>query len=531
MSNSSIHQTDDLLTIAEASAWVSEYLEKSITPSNISYLIQYGQVRKMLSNGSTMVSRTDLLSYYEARRSQEAEWKKQLGEDLNWELSFDKVREKDRTKHVHRLHSYKGKFIPQLVEYFLDDHVDVYKHEVFFHPGDIVIDPFCGSGTTLVQANELGIHAIGLDISQFNALISNIKIARPNMARLSEELHEISYALSEHASLNGWSAFDEELTTALSAFNQKHFPSSEYKYKVRNKTIDQKTYAAAREAEFSEIYERLIEKYKLPILSPGLTYLDTWYLYPIRREIDFVANLVSEIDDLQLRSIAQIVLSRTVRSCRATTHADLATLKEPVTSPYYCRKHYKICRPLFSIESWWKEYSEDTIERLKEFDHVRTATHQLCLVGDSRKCDILSALKLEDQGFAELLSTQKARGIFCSPPYVGLIDYHEQHAYAYELFGFERRDSDEIGALALGSGQKSKGLYIQGIAEVLINCRGYLIDDFDVFIVANDKFNLYPKIADIAHMQIVNEFKRPVLNRTEKDQSAYAESIFHLKAR
>ena len=30
-------------------------------------------------------------------------------------------------------------------------------------------------------------------------------------------------------------------------------------------------------------------------------------------------------------------------------------------------------------------------------------------------------------------------------------------------------------------------------------------------------------------MQIVNQFKRPVLNRTEKDKGAYSEIIFHLK--
>ena len=33
------------------------------------------------------------------------------------------IKEAETTKHVHRLHPYKGKFIPQLVEYFLDSRI------------------------------------------------------------------------------------------------------------------------------------------------------------------------------------------------------------------------------------------------------------------------------------------------------------------------------------------------------------------------------------------------------------------------
>ncbi|MDI9535446.1 MAG: site-specific DNA-methyltransferase, partial [Bacteroidota bacterium] len=57
----------------------------------------------------------------------------------------------------------------------------------------------------------------------------------------------------------------------------------------------------------------------------------------------------------------------------------------------------------------------------------------------------------------------------------------------------------------------------------------YLANDYDVFLVANDKYNMYPTIAKNANMKIVNQFKRPVLNRTEKDKRAYSEIIFHLK--
>jgi hypothetical protein len=66
-------------------------------------------------------------------------------------------------------------------------------------------------------------------------------------------------------------------------------------------------------------------------------------------------------------------------------------------------------------------------------------------------------------------------------------------------------------------------------AERFANAKKYLVDDFDIFLVANDKYNMYPTIAENAGMQIANQYKRPVLNRTEKDKGAYSEIIFHLK--
>ena len=110
-----------------------------------------------------------------------------------------------------------------------------------------------------------------------------------------------------------------------------------------------------------------------------------------------------------------------------------------------------------------------------------------------------------------------------------MIDYHEQHAYAYDLFGFKRQDELEIGPLSNGQGREAKEIYVKSISEVLNNCKRYLVKDYDVFLVANDKWNLYPTIAENAGMIIVNQYKRPVLNRTEKDKGAYSETIFHLK--
>jgi len=173
MNTSNLMQSkSEYLTVNEASKWATKYLKKNVTSSNISYLVQYGLIRKYGDNGNTQISVKELQEYYKSYNGNRvSDWKQKLGDDLNWVLSFEQYKESETTKHVHRLHPYKGKFIPQLVEYFIDDHTDKFKKKVYFQKGDIILDPFAGSGTTLVQSSESGMRAIGIDISAFKQLI------------------------------------------------------------------------------------------------------------------------------------------------------------------------------------------------------------------------------------------------------------------------------------------------------------------------------------------------------------------------
>src|SRR6266540_864468 len=103
-------------------------------------------------------------------------------ESLNLNWTEHDLPEKERTKHVHRLHPYLGKFIPQLVEVFL---------RIYFKQGQTVFDPFVGSGTTLVQANELGINSVGFDVSQFNVILCQAKTAKYDLKEARKEVLDI----------------------------------------------------------------------------------------------------------------------------------------------------------------------------------------------------------------------------------------------------------------------------------------------------------------------------------------------------
>ncbi|MGR3913916.1 MAG: site-specific DNA-methyltransferase [Gammaproteobacteria bacterium] len=521
----------DLITIKDASIWASQLLGKDVTPSNISYLVQYGRIQKAAGNGALLVSKLDLENYYHTHhQSKEALWKEKLGGDLNWNLSFEKCKESETTKHVHRIHPYKGKFIPQLAEYFLDRHTDDFKRAAFFNAGDIVLDPFCGSGTALVQASELNLHAVGVDVSSFNAFISNSKVDRYDVSIAGNLAGGITQKLFAFQKEKNNAEFEARLLDELKAFNARFFPSPDYQYRVRNKQIDEKSYAKQKSEEFLKTYNALVKEYGIPLQQGGGgSFLDKWFLQTVRDEIDFVFNKIKSIEDQPAKKLLALILSRTVRSCRATTHADLGTLKTPVTAAYYCKKHGKVCKPVFSILGWWQRYAMDTIKRVRQFERLRSDTFQRCLAGDSRRIDIVRELGGKNAAFGKLIARHKIDGIFSSPPYVGLIDYHEQHAYAYDLFGFGRNDALEIGPLCKGQGVAAQKSYVAGVSDVLRNCKKFLKKDCNVFLVANDKYRLYPQIAELAEMKIVNEYKRPVLNRMEKDKSAYAEIIFHMR--
>lgn len=375
------------------------------------------------------------------------------------DLSFSNVREYERTKHVHRLHPYLGKFIPQLVEVFLKNH---------FKKGDWILDPFLGSGTTLIEANMLGMPSTGIEISHFNCLIADIKTKQYDIPELEKELKDILFKTKEYSR---WINKGEAQFTFLKDNFKKYKTDSEY--------------------------------------------LNTWLSDKALQEILFYKD---QIKDYQNQGVLKIILSRATRSARLITHYDLARPKKPIRDKYYCIKHRRDCWPVNEAMKFINRYSWDTIARIKEFNNIRTDAKMKIIQGDSRDMNFNKIKKYKGGKFD---------GIFTSPPYIGLIDYHDQHRYAYELFGFDDNGFKEIGPASKGRGQEAKEEYKKDITAVFQNMNKVLKPKAKIFVVVNDRDNIYPKIATDCGYKIEKVYHRPVLMRTERDNAKFSESIYY----
>ncbi len=83
---------------------------------------------------------------------------------------------------THGIHRYPAKFIPQIPRYCIEAHSDV---------GDDVLDPFMGSGTTLLESFILGRNSFGIDIHPLARLIARVKTTPLDPNTLSEMADEL----------------------------------------------------------------------------------------------------------------------------------------------------------------------------------------------------------------------------------------------------------------------------------------------------------------------------------------------------
>lgn len=82
--------------------------------------------------------------------------------------TFDSNKLLARDRSVHDWYRFVLSFPPHLVRHYL--------HAFDLPPGAVVLDPFCGTGTTLVEAKKLGIASLGIEANPMAQLAARVKV-------------------------------------------------------------------------------------------------------------------------------------------------------------------------------------------------------------------------------------------------------------------------------------------------------------------------------------------------------------------
>jgi tRNA G10 N-methylase Trm11 len=282
---------------------------------------------------------------------------------------------------AHGLHEYKGKFNPQVVR--------AIGNMLGLSEGARVLDPFCGSGTTLLECAHAGWDALGVDRNPLATQIANAKV---RSLRRVDALQDLG----------------ETVVRALDRYRSLGEPSPSV---------------------------ATIEKMLGPRWSeelPSFEYLAAWFPLPVLAQVVSILRLVRRlVDTAEDRAVFEVILSDHLRD---------ASLQDPGDLRIRRRKDAARNYPLIE---WFAEATTKRVARVARARRALGAVsgRQRAVLADIRSMDWKQAIGNR--------ATSRFDAIITSPPYETALPYVDTQRLSLVLFGHLRGDEVQATERAL----------------------------------------------------------------------------------
>jgi hypothetical protein len=278
-------------------------------------------------------------------------------------------RERQSTRYsAHGLHEYKGKFNPQVVR--------AIGNILGLSDNAWVLDPFCGSGTTLLECAHAGWNAIGIDRNPLATHIANAKVRALHQAdgRLESLATKVLDGLDRVADLGAKVIDDRRLNALLGRRWEDELPS--------------------------------------------LAYLTAWFPRLVLAQLVATRRAISAaVPDREDRAVFDVLLSDQLRQ---------VSLQEPLDLRVRRRKDPQPTYPLLGL------FADAVRERLPRVSRAREALGDLrgvqrAYLADIRTASLRSFLHVPRGGFDAIIT---------SPPYATALPYIDTQRLSLILLGF-----------------------------------------------------------------------------------------------
>lgn len=167
--------------------------------------------------------------------------------DESWDF-----RTADTKEYTHCFHTYPAMMIPQIARKLLN---------LYGSEGEWLLDPYCGTGTSLVEASLFGMHSVGCDINPLVRMIATAKVTPIPLKTLDNELNKINDTL-----------FEIEFGTA----------------KISDAPI------------------------------PDIPNLDYWFSHEVKKNLAYILSRINKVENQAVRNFMTVAFSETVREVSYT---------------------------------------------------------------------------------------------------------------------------------------------------------------------------------------------------------------------
>ncbi len=246
--------------------------------------------------------------------------------NLDWECVNENT-----TYLTHNIHPYHSKYIPQMAGYLI---------EFLSKEGDLILDNFSGSGTTLIEAKLKNRNAIGVDINPLACLISKAKTTTLNEIKLKKNVYNLIEDIKQ------------DITSIRTQKSLSNFGKE-------------------------------IKKDLLKNIIPDFPYIEGWFQQQVIKELSIIKYHIDKLEDKDVRDFSLMCFSSIIRpvSNAASEFGNLMiSKKREIVNDTAERFEKKI---------------KDASKRLIEFSKFTNQSKIKVVKGDTRNLDFIDSEKID----------------------------------------------------------------------------------------------------------------------------------------